>query len=202
MRTRVARAASASAALAAVLVAAGCSSSSGVDAQGPVTPAPSRYAPPTAEASATAAPSASSTTSSTTAEKSAILSQYKAFFASLTPLSKVEANTRYKAMRKLATDPELTRVMGGMAASTKAGEVGYGDITVRPEITAMNGSTAEIKDCQDTSTHGRKKASTGQKITVGRKNDLAKVTMKRGDDGIWRVAAVEYAPAGSCEASA
>jgi len=118
----------------------------------------------------------------------------------LTPLSKIEASARYDALKKLATDPELTRVLGGLAASTQAGEIGYGDTVVRPQITALNGSAAELSDCQDTSAHGRMKASTGQKLTVGRKNDLAKVTMKRGDDGFWRVATVDYAPAGSCNA--
>jgi len=78
----------------------------------------------------------------------------------------------------------------------------YGQDTVRPEITMVNGLTATLRDCQDTSGHGRLKVATGKKVTLGLKNDLAIVTMKRGPDGVWRVSTVEYKPAGSCSAAA
>lgn len=131
-------------------------------------------------------------------QEAAILSQYRAFFASITRLSKEKYEVRYPAMQKLAVDPELTQVMGGIAASQRAGEVLYGDVVLRPTILTVDGGTALLKDCQDTSQHGRMKVSTGKKVTVGRVNDLAKVTMKRGTDGVWRMATIAYAPAGSC----
>lgn len=179
------------AALAGVLVLSGCGRSGQVDTSGG--PAPVATATPTR--TATAAPSTKALQ-----EQAAILSQYRAFFASLTPLSREKYAVRYPAMQKLAVDPELRQVSGGMAASQAVGEVGYGSPVVRPEIQSVSQGSATVTDCQDNSASGRMKLATGKKVTVGRPDQLAKVTVKRGTDGIWRVATVEYAPDGSCHA--
>lgn len=203
MRTPAARGARVTAVLTVALAVAGCSSASGVDAQGSVTPEPT--ATTGMATSNTSDPVRSASPSATTAvtlESGDILNQYKAFFASLTPLSKATYSARLAVMQRLATDPELTRVMGGMAASTQAGEVFYGEDMVRPMIVSVVGDVATIADCQDTSSHGREKLATGEKVTVGVKNTLANVTMKRGGDGVWRVATIENQQAGSCAAGA
>ena len=200
MRTPAARGAVMAAALTVALMLAGCNSAGTVDARGPVTPAPT--ATPTTHAPDAKPSSSLSGTTAITPESANILRQYKAFFASLTPLSKASNSARFAAMQKLATDPELTRVLGGLAASTQAGEVLYGALVLRPKIQSRNATSATIVDCQDTSGHGRMVAATGRKVTVGLVNDLAKVTLARGPDRIWRVATVEYAAAGSCHVSA
>lgn len=92
------------------------------------------------------------------------------------------------------------QIMGAMAAATQAGEVYYGEHVLRPRIDSLGQDSAAILDCQDTSAHGREVAATGRKVTVGRKNDYAQVTMKFGADAVWRVATVSYAAAGSCNA--
>jgi len=180
------------AALAGVLAVTGCAPSSQVDTTGgPAAPAvtgPSTVAT-TATPTATALP-----------EQAAILSQYRAFFAALTPLSKAPYRQRLSGMKKFAVDPELTRVMGGIAASQAAGEVGYGAMIIRPVVGRVSGGTATLTDCQDNSHSGRLKSATGEKVTVGRVNQLATVTMKRGADGTWRMATVVYSPEGSCHA--
>jgi len=182
------------AALAGVLVLSGCGRSSQVDTSGGP-PAPVATATPTRTATPTPSTKA-------LPEQAAILSQYRAFFASLTPLSREKYAVRYPAMQKLAVDPELTRVMGGIAAANSAGEVYYGVPESRPVITSIAGDSASLTDCQDTSRAGRIKQVTGKIVTVGGKNDFARITMKRGGDGTWRVATLEYAPAGSCHANA
>lgn len=131
-----------------------------------------------------------------------MLDQYRRFFSSLTPLSTMTYKARFTAMQKLAVDPELTQVMGGLAAAEHAGEVFYGAPVVRPEVLSVSGNTAVLSDCQDTSGNGRMNMMSKNKVTVGRVDDLAKVTMQRGSDGVWRVKAVEYAPVGSCHAAA
>ncbi len=127
-----------------------------------------------------------------------MLDQYRRFFSSLTPLSTMPYEARYAAMQKLAVDPELTQVMGGYAAADQAGQVLYGEPVVRPEVTKVDGPVATVADCQDTSAHGRQVEATGEKVTVGRKGDLATVTMQQGPDDVWRIATISYAPAGSC----
>lgn len=188
--------------LAALLLLPGCSSS-GVKAQGPVSPGPTTSAPTATPSRPADTPvGASPATPSQSAEEAAILAQYRAFFHALTPASTLGEDARLNLMRTLAVDPELRRVMGGMAASDAAGEVGYGETVVRPKLSAaVDGDTANLTDCQDGSQSGRMKAATGVKTTVGTSHDFAKVSMKRGPDGTWRVATVEYQSEASCVAS-
>lgn len=151
----------------------------------------------------TAAPTVVVSSSSTPfPEASQILAQYRGFFAVLTPASKAKPAVRLAMLTRFATEPSLTRTLGGFAAASAAGEVLYGEDIVRPELTRVDGSMATLRDCQDTSGHGRLKVATGKKVTVGLKNDLAIVTMKRGPDAVWRVSTLEYKPAGSCNAVA
>lgn len=182
-----------------------CSAGSGVRAEGPTSSSlAATSAPPSQGGSATPkgpTPTAPPSTAVSPGDISrVILAQYRAFFGSLVPLSKVEPNARYDSMKRLAVDPELTQIMGAMAAATQAGEVYYGEHVLRPRIASRGRNSATILDCQDTSAHGREVATTGRKVTVGRKNDYAQVTMELGADAIWRVATVAYAAAGSCNA--
>jgi hypothetical protein len=135
-------------------------------------------------------------------EESQILSQYRAFFAVLTPASKAKPAVRLAMLKTYATEPSLTRTLGGLAAAAAAGEVFYGQDILRPELVNVVGTVATIRDCQDTSGVGRLKVATGKKVTVGVMNTLATVVMKRGNDGVWRVSTVENKPAGSCSAGA
>lgn len=191
----------AAAALTGVLVLlTGCNGDSGVTAQGPLTTGPNTSAPAVPASEPTGA-SATAGSPAASPEEAAILSQYRAFFHALTPASKLAEGPRYELMQTLAVDPELRRVMGGMAASDAAGEVGYGEDIVRPTLASVDGNTAALTDCQDGSGAGRVRAATGEKTTVGGTHDFVKVTMKRGADGIWRVATVEYQPEASCSAA-
>ena len=178
----------------------GCSPGSGVRAQGPTSSNPTAASPSQGQGTSTPPTSTPTASASSGDVTQVILAQYRAFFASLVTLSKTEPNARFEAIKRLAADPELTQIMGAMAAATQAGEVYYGDHVLRPKIGSLQPDSATILDCQDTSAHGREVAATGKKLTVGRKNDYAQVTMKLGDDGIWRVATVGYAAAGSCNA--
>lgn len=185
------------------LTLSGCSTDSGVEAQGPGTAAPSSSSTPSPPGSTDAPATPSSpAAASESPDAQAILSQYRAFFGALTPASKVAEGARYEQMKTLAVDPALRRVMGGMAASDAAGEVGYGETVVHPKLTSVQGDTAVLTDCQDGSQSGRMKASTGEKTTVGTDHDFANVTMKRGADGAWRVATVEYRAEDSCTGAA
>jgi len=151
----------------------------------------------------TATPSVAVSSSTTPfPDESQILAQYRAFFVSITPASKTTPAGRLRLMQKVAMEPALTRTLGGIAAVVAAGEVFYGQDILHPELTKVEGATATLRDCQDSSGAGRVRTKTGKKVTVGRKNDLAVVTMKRGADSVWRVSTVEYKPAGSCSAAA
>ena len=193
------------AALLFALALTGCSRGSGVDASGGPLPSATPVTTPSASSSASPGPQTTPTSPSSPSisalTTSAILTQYRAFFAALTPASKATPAVRYAMLQKVAAEPELTRLLGGIAAAEHVGEVFYGEDLVRPQIIRVTSVNATLRDCADTSQHGRLKVATGKRVTVGYKNDLAIVTMMRGGDGVWRVATVESKPAGSCSAA-
>lgn len=168
-----------------------------------VSPSPSGSSPtPSTRPSVSGPPKTSSSPSGTAADEAAALSQYRLFFGSLTPLSKVPYDVRYEAMSKLAVDPELTQVMGAIATAQNSGEQYFGTPTLRPKVESISDGKATILDCQDTSKNGRQKIATGVEVSIGRTNSYARVTMILGQDGLWRVSTVGYAAAGSCNATA
>lgn len=156
---------------------AGCSSDGGVDAEIPVA------------ASSRPAPSATPTTAS--AEDS-ILAAYREFFARQTEISMAPKEQRRVLLEPFTAEPALNRVLRGMFAAEEFGEVGYGAPVVDPEVKRIDGDTATITDCQDTSMAGRKKRSNGKVTTRGTKEALTEVTLQRGEDGRWRIATVDY----------
>jgi len=132
-----------------------------------------------------------------TTEQERILAQYAAFFAALTPTSEAPDAQRRELLAPYAVDPVLSRTLRGMLASDKLGQVGYGEIALRPRIAKVDKGIAVVRDCQDASRHGRKERATGKIVTRGTQHDLAVVTLKRAPDGVWRVATVDY-PGGAC----
>lgn len=173
------------AALALALSLAACSGSNGVDAtEGPST---------SPETSSSASPAAQpSPTPSGSEEEQAILAQYRNFFELAPRLHLTPPNDRAAAWAEVATDPSYTRTLGGVAAADAAGETFFGEYVINPVVITVDGSRATIRDCQDTSQLGRAKVATGEKVTVGRANSLAVITMVKGPDGTWRVSEAEY----------
>jgi len=166
------------------LLVGGCNDADGVIRETP-TVSPSTT-------SATPTPSSMPTT-----EAQRVLAQYNAFWKILTPVSQASFEQRPAMLKPYATQPVLSRTLRGMRASDNLGQVGYGEIVTRPKIVKIEEGVATIRDCQDASRHGRKQRDTGKVVTRGTEHDLAIVTVKRGSDGIWRVATVDY-PGGAC----
>ncbi len=154
---------------------AACSSGGGVNTEVPVA----------ANASVTATPT-------TEADEAAILAAYREFFARQTEISMAPKEQRRLLLEPFTVDPALERVLRGMLAAEEIGEVGYGAPEVNPEVDRVDGDEATVLDCQDTREFGRKKVSGGELTTRGIKHATVVVTMKRGADGAWRVASVDY----------
>lgn len=172
-RVRVPRRTAFAAGIALVTSVAACSSGGGVNTEAPVA------------ATATITPS-------TDVNEAAILAAYREFFALQTEISMAAKEQRRSLLEPFTTDPTLERVLRGMFAAEELGEVGYGEPVVDPQVQAVNGDTATVTDCQDTSETGRKKRSTGKVTTRGIDRDNVSTTMLRGADGVWRVSAVDY----------
>lgn len=127
-----------------------------------------------------------------TSAADAILAAYREFFARQTEISLADRDERRALLESIATEPALGRVLRGMFAADEIDEVGYGSAVVNPSVTSIDGDTATITDCQDTSKSGRKKRSDGKITTRGTPEAQVEATAKRGGDGKWRVATVDY----------
>lgn len=204
MQVRYPRA-GAAAALLAVLALPACTPDTQVDTSGgqprPTTAAPSSAAS-TVPAVTPAPESPTPSRSASSPLEAAILAQYREYFATLVSASRAKPAERRDLLSRVAVDPSLNQTLEGMAAAEAFGEVSFGTIIVHPTLVKVNGSTATVRDCQDGSGAGRRSAATGKLLVVGSKNDFAVATVKRAADGVWRVATVEYQPAGSCNVNA
>jgi len=184
---RPSRPAAAAVTLLLLLPVAGCTNADGV-----IRETPSRGT------TTTTSPSLSLSSPTPTTEQERILAQYRAFWKALTPASEAPAAERRQMLEPYATDPELTRALSGMRGSDNLGQVLYGQVVSRPRTTKIDRGVASLRDCQDASRAGRKQLDTGEIVTRGTPRDLALVTLKRGSDGVWRVATVEYPRGARC----
>ncbi len=128
-----------------------------------------------------------------------ILTQYRKFHAVSETLPELPADQRAGVFREVAADPEYTRLLEGAAKADAAGETFYGASRLNPGgVIIGQGATAVVRDCQDSSQTGRLRRSDGQKLTVGLPAELAVTQMRRGPDGIWRVAEIVYPTDQTC----
>lgn len=167
----------------AILFGAGCSGSSNNIAQ------------PLTQSSTPATPTASPTAS----VSQQVLAQYQTFWSALTPASRASAGARRGILAQVATDPELSSLLSGIARERARGRAFYGVDVPRAHVSQilMTQGIAVVDDCQNSAGSGVVDLSSGQRLTKGVPRNHVVSTMHRGSDGIWRVASVEY-PNTSC----
>lgn len=141
--------------------------------------------------SAAPVPSPSATTVD---EQAALLAQYRKFWTSLAPVSRLAAAARRPALSALAVDPALQSLLTGMAANDASGEVFYGAHQPDPQRTGISpdGKTALVDDCQDSTRTGLADRRTLKPKTRGVARNHVDVTMKKAGDGLWKVAFIAY----------
>jgi hypothetical protein len=142
---------------------------------------------------ATSSPTASPTPTGMS-EQEVILGQYRKFWSSLTPTSRMPAAQRRAALTPFTMDPELKSLLAGMVATDRKGQVFYGAHMPRAERASISpdGSRAVIDDCQDSSRTGLARRSDLAPLTKGMVRNHVLVTMRLGDGGVWKVYFVSY----------
>ncbi|MCI0686528.1 MAG: hypothetical protein L0Y54_04710 [Sporichthyaceae bacterium] len=119
-----------------------------------------------------------------------MIAQYERFLdVSYTNWSPAE---RRSQIEQVAVDPALAAYLKNLARMDRAGEILFGKLITRSPRVTMNGNSATVVDCQDTSESGRKLRSTDKVLSVGVSRVEATVTLKLGSDHVWRVSEVEY----------
>ncbi len=135
-------------------------------------------------------PTATTTSSPAQPEEAAVVAQYRRYLeVSYTNWSSTERRARLAAV---LVDPALSVHLVNLGRMDAAGEILFGRLISRDPRVAIDGNTATVVDCQDTSESGRRIESSGKVLSVGVPRVEATVTLNRGDDDIWRVSEVEY----------
>ena len=140
----------------------------------------------------TTSPTPVATASPTPSVQDQILTQYRAFWAKLTPVSRMPAAARRAALAPYAIDPELKSLVAGFASLDAKGQVLYGANRPRPVASVSpDGATAVVNDCQDSSAAGAANRATSAPVTKGIARNHVVVTMKQSAD-VWKVYFVSY----------
>lgn len=135
----------------------------------------------------------SSPTASPVDEQAALLAQYRKFWESLTPISRLPEADRQAALAELAVDPALKSLLEGLRQADTKGQVFYGADVPRPEVRInTEATTALVDDCQDSSNAGIAVKATEEHVTVGVARNHVSVTMKKQPGGTWKVAFIDY----------
>lgn len=169
--------------LAGVVVLAGCTDDSdpGLDLQTPTTSATSQS--PTSGDTPTQTPTV-------TAEEQAVLDAYQAFYAGLTQAYADPVHSQ-DYLAPVATGAQFEFSNGGIKANLLAGEETVGEAVLEPEVASIEGETAVVHDCQDTTAVIRRKIGTTDPLVIGRDPDSAETTLQMVD-GVWKVADSVY----------
>lgn len=138
-----------------------------------------------------------STSLSPTAEQLAVERAYVSFWRVLPRASRVKSDSdRLALLVPVATDPELSQLISGIAKERSKGRVFYG--VDRPRVTsvAVTGDRATVVDCQDSSAAGVQSVKSGDKLTVGVARHPVHATLLLRQ-GSWKVSVVSYPPSGT-----
>lgn len=126
-------------------------------------------------------------------EQGAVLAQYRKFWATLTPVSRMPAAQRQAVLAEVAVDPALKSILAGFAQADTKRQVLYGQNLPRPTLRINPDATiALVDDCQDSRRAGVADKPTGRAITQGVERNHVSVTMKKQPGAVWKVAYVDY----------
>lgn len=140
------------------------------------------------------APAPSVTATPSPDEQAVLLSQYRKFWTTLAPVSRMAAALRRAELAKVAVDPELKSLLAGMLKTDAKGQVFYGAHVPRATTARISpdAMTGLVNDCQDSTKTGLATRSTMTPVTAGVARNHVVVTMKKAPDGLWKVAFVSY----------
>ncbi len=109
-------------------------------------------------------------------------------------LMKVPGAERRQDLSRVAVDPILSDVLETATQFQTDGVDNYGYVRHKFYwIQSVDGKDAStVGDCMDTSHGGSMNVKTQEKLTVGHKNDNAKISFQRGPDHHWRVSDIQF----------
>ena len=146
---------------------------------------------PETGASSVSTPSTSPTeTATVAADEQAVLDAYRAFYDALSQAYANPAESQVY-LAPVATGAQFNQTNGAIKANFLAGEQTVGSPVLNPVVESIDGATAVVHDCQDTSSVQTQKIDSGEVLEVGRNPSSVETTLQKVDDA-WKVATTEY----------
>lgn len=177
----------------AIVLLAGCGADE-VVANEPTSP-PASAATALPSASVVATPSVKpepSTTAPVSDEEAEVLAAYRAFYAAVDE-AQADPPRSQDYLAPVATGAQFEITNGGIKAGFIEGEEDLGSPVLRPVVESIEGDTAVVHDCQDTSSVETRVRDTGEVLTIGMNPSSATTVLTRVD-GAWKVSATDFPP--------
>jgi len=167
-------------AIAAAALVAGCGGQASVPLPAHSTPA---HAP-------TASPSPADTGSAT----AQVIAAYTAYFPASKAAEAAAPSRAQAILAPYAAQPYLRNVLAQMAGYRARGQTAWGYVVPHITSVTVDGSTAEVRDCQDASHAALASASTGTVIpgTAGKAGTSLIASLALGSDGRWRITSLAH----------
>ena len=182
-------------AIAALLTAAGCTSSKSdgpTHTPNPTTPGSSTSGTPS---TASSTPTSVDTAAREAQDRAAVEAAWAHYWTVYeTFQTKVPQAKWDSTIAGIAVDPIRAQVLKSARADLIIDVVTFGQVVNHPYWTTpvAGKTTAVMGDCMDQSHYGSMFAKTKKKRTVGVAHDNTRATLVRGTDGTWRVKQIEY----------
>jgi len=140
---------------------------------------------------------APTTTPAPTDEGSAraqVIAAYTAYFPASKAAEAAAPSRAQAILAPYAAQPYLRNVLAQMAGYRARGETAWGYVVPHVTSVTVDGSTAEVHDCQDASHAALASASTGAVIpgTTGQAGTSLIASLARGRDGRWRITSLAH----------
>jgi len=189
----VARARTAAVLLSLGLAASSCTgSSSGAKPTSP----PAQSPAPTSPAAQTT-PTAP-TTPSTADVKAEVRRDYLAYWVEFVGKAGRRPDPKDERIAMYTTGDALKRTKAVWIQRKHYGRGTYGFVVPRIQSISVEGKTATVVDCQDSSKAGLARISDGHKLTVGVKRHLLTTTLVEGPTGTWKVSKSTHVQGSKC----
>jgi hypothetical protein len=136
----------------------------------------------------TSAPGAPRVSSSPTSAEDAVRQSYTQYWAVLPQAEQTPDEARRRQLlAAYATEPQLGTVLRNIKNLHTKNQTSWGYVVVHIESVQVNGDTATVRDCQDSSNAGLMDTKTGKKTSRGVPKDPLSATLQRGTDERWRI---------------
>lgn len=139
---------------------------------------------------ASEAPTSAAASPAGTDEEQAVLDAYIAFYEALARANADPARSQ-DYLAPVATGVQFDQANGSIKSDYLDGEATVGSPVLNPMVASIEGDTATVRDCQDTTGVQGIDVETQQVLVIGQYPDSVETTLVR-EDGVWKVSGTVY----------